>query len=380
MLKTSVTKTGLSQTCDLAKRAELRSPHLAEFLSIYDSIHLPTFLLKVEPEQRITFVGLNKTHEAQTGLSTHELEGKTPHEIFPARLADTLLQNYQTCVQMDAPHRYEEVLSFPSGEIWWDTTLSPIREEGQIVGIIGVAIDISRHKKTEQRLASALQNLTSAKNSLEVFASSTAHDLRGPLRQALMINEMILEDFEDLGNHKLELLRTQQGIFARALDFIDDKLRTARQDFALEPEAKTIDFGHWCRDIVALLDPLGNVDVSYEACHVETEVFNLDIGLRNLIDNAIKHANSRVVISISAEKTPGKLCARVSDDGRGMSGDMLTGEKQESDCANPSPSGFGLKATRRLAVSHGGDVRLEEPSLGRGTTIAMVFNGHISRG
>ncbi|MBD2336942.1 PAS domain S-box protein [Calothrix sp. FACHB-156] len=135
------------------KRVEQALRENEAFLrSIYYGVGLSIFVIDVVDED-FRYVGLNPTHKHHTGLTADELRGKTPEEIFPPIAAAAVRQHYQDCVQAGETITYEECLPFQGKDIWWITSLTPLKDENsRIYRIIGNSLNISDRKHTEQIL------------------------------------------------------------------------------------------------------------------------------------------------------------------------------------------------------------------------------------
>ena len=166
---------------------------------------------------------------------------------------------------------------------------------------------------------------------------------------------------------------------ARALEKLDEVLRHARS-FIGESDTKTVvDFGHLCADLVAILDPMSRIRVSYPEAHILVEAVALQVELRNILDNAIKHARSRILIELKqSDAAENMLEVRVSDDGPGFVDPDSALNLAKPATAGPD-KGFGLETVARLATSRGGKVWIGEPELGKGATICWTHRrDHLS--
>ncbi len=316
-------------------------------------LRIPAFLLDVNGEA-ITFRALNSVHEQITGIDSKALVGKTPHEALPVRMADTVMQNYLRCVQSKNLYAYDEVLALPLGEIWWRTQLTPIMDGDCVTGIIGIATDITPSKETEKRLAEALETVSLKNRDLQILSSTTAHDIRGPMRQAKLLVEMLGEGFEDLGDNKLTLLKTAENVIEKALDLIDLNLSMVTETGFDQQSVERMDFGHWCSDVVAVLDPLKTKTITYPDVLIRCEKFVIDIALRNLLDNATKF--SATTVDINVEEADGDtLHFTVSDDGPGLPAEIFSDNR--SVITSPpisGNSGVGLSASQSLIEARRG--------------------------
>ncbi|GKX33824.1 MAG: hypothetical protein MnENMB40S_14420 [Rhizobiaceae bacterium MnEN-MB40S] len=346
---------------------------------ILDSVEVPIFVLDVLPGEIFQFRKLNSSHEKLSGLKNEEVFGKSPHDFLPERTANTITKNYLSCLRRNAAYTYEENIDLATGPKWWQTTLSPIRAGNVITGIIGIATDITEFKETQFKQAESNSKIKALNDDLALFTSTAAHDLRGPLRQIGLMVEMIGEGFEDLGDGKKELLEKAGDMTKKALSQIDDMLSYARSlTLDLAPH-QIVDVHHVCSDLVAILDPLSTKTVALPSCLATTDKAALQIALRNLLDNAIKFANSQVAVTVTsrADRDGEWIVVTVSDDGEGFqSSNEPIGGSQHTD-SQGGVHGFGLAAVQQLAEARGGTVWVDEPELGDGATIRFTIPGRL---
>ena len=320
------------------------------------------------------FCRINTAHENATDLSSPDLEGKTPAELLPERVAETVVSNYTKCIETNKPYTYDELLPLPSGTRWWRTTLMPVVSGTTPIGLLGTAVDITSEKKIESDYAAALGDLGQINSDLQILVSTTAHDLRGPLRQAVLVNDMLMDGFEDLGDNKIELIELSSNVLTKALKNIDNTLSTYMEPTPKSQSTTLIDFGHWCRDMIAILDPLKRVRLVYPDVNIEAERFILDIGLRNVLENACKFARSQ--ISVSLDQVGDHIVIVTSDDGIGFGDHLKVGEKPSF--SSDGETRFGLSAAIRLIEARQGKVWIADPAenLG-GASIALSVSGQI---
>jgi signal transduction histidine kinase len=212
---------------------------------------------------------------------------------------------------------------------------------------------------------------------ISLFTGLAAHDLRGPLRQIRLVTELVEDGFVDQGDGKVELLSMIKNVSDLALEKLDEVLKHARAFMGVNDSKAQVDFGHLCSDLVAILDPLSRIEVSYPNAHIIVESVALQVELRNILDNALRHATSKVHIDL---QKPGSarnmLEIRVSDDGPGFaySNEMLDMMKNKS--ADPN-RGYGLETVARLATSRGGRLWVAEPKFGKGTTVCWTIDAAL---
>ncbi len=101
------------------------------------------------------YITCNTTFEAYMGLGESEIIGKTDYHFFNQTLANTITTHDQTVMQSGEVCITENSVSFKNDDhhAYLETIKSPLRDvEGNIVGVLGIARDISRRKKYENEL------------------------------------------------------------------------------------------------------------------------------------------------------------------------------------------------------------------------------------
>ncbi|MEM7473128.1 MAG: HAMP domain-containing sensor histidine kinase [Pseudomonadota bacterium] len=207
--------------------------------------------------------------------------------------------------------------------------------------------------KTDQ---SAPSDSTQAQltHEIEKFISMAAHDLRTPMRNVQNLADMLREDFVDMGDGKLELIDLLENVAIKATALISDVLSHAQAGDA-EGAKEDFRFDTLCHDIHHVVDPPQKHKIEVLPLMIEAEKVAIQIIVRNLLDNAIKHGKRTslyVYISV-AEGTNGMLDFTVSDNGAGFSDPslaFLSGGEFRID------SGYGMLGIRRMIGERGGTI------------------------
>jgi PAS domain S-box-containing protein len=136
------------------QRAETVLREREQFLrSIYHNAHQGIFALDVLADGDFQYVGVNPAYERLTGISTELLRDQRPEQVFPPAIAAAVRQNYNHCVEAGTSITYEEYMPFQGQELWWFTSLTPLRDEaGRIFRLVGTSTNITELKHTEAAL------------------------------------------------------------------------------------------------------------------------------------------------------------------------------------------------------------------------------------
>jgi signal transduction histidine kinase len=237
-------------------------------------------------------------------------------------------------------------------------------------------------------LEMANAELSRANRELDEFADIISHDLRSPMR-ALRYHAEDIEQALSTGDSAAALarladLKQQARRMSHMLTDLLSYARIGHSDDVREPT----DTRAMAEAIIASLPrPRGfTVEITGTWPVLDTVAPALDVVLRNLVDNAIKHhdrADGRV--TLDARPVKGALEIGVIDDGPGIDPRFHAAIFQpfrRIDDRAPraeSGSGMGLSLVRKTAESEGAELTLEsDPSCRRGTTFRLRWPGTVA--
>jgi len=207
-----------------------------------------------------------------------------------------------------------------------------------------------------------LDRLETAAARQRTFVADAAHELRSPiasLRAAVDVARAHPGSYAPD-----ELAADLDGDLARMQALVDDLLLLARVGSASHERSSV--------DLAALAASVGAVEVVGTGSAV-VDADAVGRVLRNLVDNATRHAASRVVVTVA----PGLVT--VDDDGSGVpvadrervfERFVRLDEAREREAGG---SGLGLAIAREIARDQGGDVTLADSPLG-GLRAVLTFS------
>jgi PAS domain S-box-containing protein len=146
---------GVAQNITDRKTAEAQLLENELFLrTIYEGVSQGICVLDVTPANDFCFIGWNPLVEQLIGILSADIVGKNPEEVLGAEYGAKVRQNYQRCLATGTTISYEELIPFQGKNIWWLTTLNPLRDESdRIYRIIITTMDISDRKIAEAALS-----------------------------------------------------------------------------------------------------------------------------------------------------------------------------------------------------------------------------------
>ncbi|WP_160166374.1 PAS domain S-box protein [Calothrix sp. PCC 7507] len=184
--------TGHKQSEELLRKQE-------QFLrTVFDGSEHAIFTLDVLEGGKLCYSGWNPATERGTGFSSADVIGRLPEDVFGEVAGKAVYQKYLSCLEAGVPVTYEEYLPFQGKEIWWLTTLNPLKDSGgKIYRLVGTTIQITDRKLVEiqvqqqtKDLETALQELQQTQmqlvqsekmSSLGQLVAGIAHEINNPV-------------------------------------------------------------------------------------------------------------------------------------------------------------------------------------------------------
>ncbi|MFC6864794.1 ATP-binding protein [Halomicroarcula sp. GCM10025817] len=239
---------------------------------------------------------------------------------------------------VDDRRRYDE---------WVLTSKVPWRDEdGGVLGLIGVTVDISDRKRYQQSLERHTERL-------EQFLAEVAHDIRSPL-QVASSNVALLEDVDDERVTSIE--RSHERIAALA----DELSRFARHG-ETDPTPEPVDLADVVEQTWAS-HSTGDATLSVSGLPtVEADQTELGRLVDNLVDNAIDHAGPDASVTVGSLADGGFF---VADDGPGIPADEHESVFEAGYTTALEGTGLGLAIVSTVAERHGWTLSITESDAG----------------
>jgi len=279
--------------------------------------------------------------------------------------------------------------------LFLDVHKAPIwDEQGNQIGMVGTARDVTLTKRLENEKTNALELLRKSEVNLlkmnaekDKFFSIIAHDLRSPFSGFLGLTEIMAEDLasltmEEIQDISLSMKKSAINLFR----LLENLLHWARMQQGLIPFKKELIVLHLIveESVAMLLDAAKNKKIDV-VCDIpfEIKVFAdsnmLQTVIRNLVSNAVKFTPHGGKVNITAIVVADKsVKISIKDSGIGMSPaiidhlfqlDVKTGRNGTE--GEPS-TGLGLLLCNEFVEKHGGKISVESVE-GNGSTFYFTI-------
>ena len=325
-----------------AKAQELAEEYEALLKNVEDAI----FLINVEESDegiRFEFERLSPSYERQTGITTEEVQGQTPREVFGEDQGAELEANYHRCVNAGEPISYQEELLVDEGARFWQTKLGPVVSGHEITRLVGVTRNVTDRVERERKLRQQNERL-------DEFASVISHDLRNPLGVAQGRATLLAEQIES--EHLDPVLRN----LTRMEAIVEDTLTLARQGNTIS-ETESINLTDLAGKCWATV---GTNEATIEIVDETTfqgDPDRLQHVFENLFRNAVEHGGSDVTVRVGVN---GHGNIYVEDDGSGIPVEKREEVLEPGHSSARGGTGFGLTIIKRIVEAHGWELSITD--------------------
>ena len=225
------------------------------------------------------------------------------------------------------------LLTYAGSVRWVLESSRPIRENGVVVGVQGVFLDITDLKMMDAALKKANKKLN-------ILSSITRHDILNQITSMNLYLELIEGDAGDSGKLQ-DFFEAAEGIMGNL-----ERIITFTRDYedlgVNEPEWQDIGavISREAESFAGVITVNNGVrDLAVYADRMLGKVF------ANLIGNSVMHGGTVHAVTVSFEERGNGGCIIVADDGVGIPGDMK--EKVFSKGVGKN-TGFGLFLSREI--------------------------------
>ncbi|NJN09514.1 MAG: PAS domain S-box protein [Richelia sp. RM1_1_1] len=155
----------------LQQEIQIRKQKEQFLRSIYEGVTEAIFVVDTTQKHEFIYTSINPVTEKVMGISSEEVQGKTPEQVLPKNSATAVRERYNYCLSTGESITYEECLKFNGSEdSWWLTSLKPLYDEAkQIYRIVGTSVSITQRKQAEAQLQESERRFRAIFNSMFQF-------------------------------------------------------------------------------------------------------------------------------------------------------------------------------------------------------------------
>ena len=359
---------------------------------------MPDLVWLKDPDGR--FLYCNRKFESLFGAKESEIIGQTDYDFVDRKLADLFRANDQATIEAGKPRVNEEEITYASDghSEWVETIKSPVYGAGgELVGVLGIARDISLRKQSEAERERLHAQLLQAQKIEAVgqLAGGVAHDYNNALGVVIGYTELALKTVESTGKVH-DYLQQALSAARRSANITRQLLAFARKQI-IDPVV--LDLNSTVEGMLKMLRHLigENIDLAWlpvsgvwplkiDPSQIDQILANLCVNARDAIADVGRVTIETENVTLDhlyceqhPELLPGEfVMLTVSDNGCGM--DRKTTEKIFEPFYTTKGvgrgTGLGLSTVFGIVRQNGGFINVySEP--GEGTTFKVYLPRHL---
>lgn len=348
-------------------------------------------------DEQGVYLGCNDTQARDALLlSRKEIVGKTNFDMPWSDRAEELNELYRLVMTTGEPHSTEEYTVLPHGMAIFLSQITPLRDiDNNIIGVLGVSIDITDRKKMEAALRKAKEAAEIANHAKTEFIANMSHDIYTPLRGIVGLSKLMETRLVNEQDKQYASWISESG--KQLLQLLNSVLEVVSDDSLKEHELnkEVIDLRDSIEGLAHLVLPTVkmkkiNLYLKLDSSLPEkviTDAAKLHRILLNLLGNAIKFTETGSVIvavkQIAGDKDYVQIQFSITDTGIGIANEDQTRVFERFFRVNPSYRGayggygVGLHIAQNFASLLGGEIQLSS-ELGRGSTFYFTLSMKVA--
>ena len=368
---------------DSQKRLEAVISDLQAQKEKYSSIiaNMNLGLVEVDNEDLVQLV--NKSFCTLSGYTEKELYGNKLGQLLHVSDPKIILVHQKNRLK-GISDTYEVNVQVKGGQKkhWLISGAPRYNEKGQVIGSIGIHLDITEQYELSEQKEQLLKDLESSNEGLQEYAHIVSHDLKSPLRSISALVSWLEEDFGDkLGPAGLSQLNLMQDKIASMDQLITGILRyssigSEKARFEICPTLKLV------QQLKATIYWPEQIALRFNGTmpSIKADKTQLQQLFQNLLSNAISHMDKpKGQIEIGYNDLGDLHEFSVKDNGIGIpkAYQEKIFEIFETLESGKGSSGIGLSIVKKIVQLHGGTIWVKS-EYGAGATFYFTIKKDIS--
>ena len=377
---------GVAQDITLRKKLHEELSHAQRFSrKITELSPSATFIYNLE---KGTNTYMNPQFENILGYSADEIMGMTRNKFMSHFHPDDIDKVEEHISKIADGLEFCEIeyrFKTKKGDwVWCYSINSPFDrdENGKVTSFIGVFLDITEKKKTEEILTEAIKKANSANVYKNQFLANMSHEIRTPMNGLLGFAGLLREDGIDemTKNEYIDIIEKNSKQLLNLINDIIDVSKIEAGELKLENEICYLP--QLFLDTEATFNEIKKqkhkdqinikaiIPEKYSKLFIETDPLRLEQVLTNLVSNALKFSR-KGTIKFGYMPKKDKLEIFVKDQGIGMPHDKIDAifdrfERIENTKYKSQGTGLGLSISKGIVELLGGKLSVKS-TLGRGS-------------
>ncbi len=342
------------------------------------------------------YLSCNLKFERLYGAKESDIAGKTDYDFVDKKLADSFRTNDKAAMAAGTSSTNEEEVTYADDghRELLETVKTPMyNNENELIGVLGVARDITERKRTEEEKANLITQLQQAQKmeTIGTLAGGIAHDFNNILYPLIGFAEMLQEDLPQDSPEQDNVTEVLHAAL-RAKDLVKQILTFSRKsDFELKPVKLQAILEEALKllksSIPATIEFQTDIDADCGLTVADpTQIHQIIMNLATNAHHAMQETGGRLSVTLKqtkidaapsnfSELLPGKYALlKIADTGTGIKKDVLDKifEPYFTTKETGKGTGLGLSVVQGIVKSCHGDIHVySEPD--KGTQVHVLL-------
>ena len=344
-------------------------------------------MLEVDNDENIKFA--NQSFCKISGYEIEELIGKKPSNLFVFGENISKIDNKKELRKKGISDIYQLPIKNKRGELrWWTVSGGPnFDDKGNLIGSIGIHLDITEQKQLEIELEAEKVKALEASKAKEAFLANMSHEIRTPLNAIIgFLRELEKQNISESQHKYIENSTIASKHLLSIINNILDISKIEAGEMSLENE--DFDLHKTIENVFIVLQPkTTQKNLIFKTYYDDslTKYFKGDSVrieeiLFNLVGNSIKFTSEgSITINcrlLKNESSNQSICISIEDTGIGMESHFITtifnkfSQEENNKTKKYGGTGLGMSITKQLIDLMGGNISIESEK-DKGTKIEI---------
>lgn len=365
----------------------------AKYRSIIENIKLG--LLEVNLKDEIQYA--NQNFCEISGYRLTELLNKKAHETLLMDDSTQIIEQKNAMRIRGVSDSDELAVKNKKGESrWWLISGAPnYNDRGELIGSIGIHLDITEQKFLQQELLIAKQRAEESSKAKESFLANMSHEIRTPLNAIIgMVRELLKMSQNPTQSQYLTYAQSASQHLLSIINTILDISKIEAGELKLDKQ--TFNLNWLIDDVLAMVNPMAKDKSLDVVVNLGDDLARAYVGdpnrirqiLLNILSNSIKFTE-KGKISLSCQVVKGsensqEILMAIADTGIGMEANYLKtifkkfSQEDLSIVRKYGGTGLGMAITNELIQLMGGRIEVTSEK-GVGSTFTIFLNLEIQK-
>ena len=344
-------------------------------------------MLEVDNEENIKFA--NQSFCKISGYEIDELIGRKPSDLFVAGENKNKIEKKKELRKKGISDIYQLPIKNKRGELrWWTVSGGPnFDDKGNLIGSIGIHLDITEQKQLEIELEAEKVKALEASKAKEAFLANMSHEIRTPLNAIIgFLRELEKQNISETQHKYIENSTIASKHLLSIINNILDISKIEAGEMTLDHE--DFDLHKTIENVFNVLQPKTiQKNLIFKTFYDDslTKYFKGDSVrieeiLFNLVGNSIKFTSQgsititcRLVKNETSNQT---ICISIEDTGIGMESNFITSifnkftQEENNKTKKFGGTGLGMSITKQLIDLMNGEINIKSEK-DKGTKIEI---------